>query len=94
MFYFFLILFICFNSPFYFCSIVLDYNGHTVSYEKFYESLKPRGEISTEVMAAFVKHFNGRIDGNKEDKKSIMKISFNPFFVVAFLSNLFLINSI
>jgi hypothetical protein len=51
--------------------------------------LKLRGEISTEVMAAFVEHFNGRIDGNKEDKKSTMKISFNPFFVVAFLFNLF-----
>jgi hypothetical protein len=56
--------------------------------------LKPRGEISTEVMAAFIELFNGRIDGKKEDKKSTMKISFNPFFVVAFLFKLFLINYI
>jgi hypothetical protein len=51
--------------------------------------LKPRGEISTEVMAAFVELFNGRIDAKKEDKKSTMKIPFNPFFAVTFLFNLF-----
>jgi hypothetical protein len=60
-------------------SIVVDFNDHIVSYEKFYESLKPRGEISIEVMDAFVELFNGRFDEKKEDKKSIMKISFNPF---------------
>jgi hypothetical protein len=31
-------------------------------------------------MAAFVELFNGTFDEKKEDKKSIMKKSFNPFF--------------
>ncbi|KAM0868672.1 hypothetical protein ACQ4PT_041161 [Festuca glaucescens] len=55
-------------------------NGHTVTYERFYQYLKPRGEIANEVMDAFVQLFNERNDKMKDDKNSRRKISFSPFF--------------
>ncbi|KAM0919396.1 hypothetical protein ACQ4PT_008298 [Festuca glaucescens] len=60
-------------------NIVVDLNGHTVTYERFYQSLKPRGEIANEVMDAFVQLFNERNDKVKDDKSSLRKISFSPF---------------
>ncbi|KAM0920016.1 hypothetical protein ACQ4PT_007794 [Festuca glaucescens] len=62
-------------------NIVVDLNGHTVTYERFYQSLKPRGEIANEVMDAFVQLFNERNDKVKDDKSSLRKISFSPFFM-------------
>jgi hypothetical protein len=44
-------------------------------------------------MDAFVELFTGRFDEKKEDKKSIVKISFNPFFVVNFLLYHFSLNT-
>ncbi|KAM0836829.1 hypothetical protein ACQ4PT_062061 [Festuca glaucescens] len=61
-------------------NIVVDLNGHTVTYERFYQYLKPRGEIANEVMDAFVQLFNERNDKVKDDKSSLRKISFSPFF--------------
>ncbi|KAM0869312.1 hypothetical protein ACQ4PT_040754 [Festuca glaucescens] len=60
--------------------IVVDLNGHAVTYERFYQSLKARGEIANEVMDAFVQLFNERNDKVKDDKSSLRKISFSPFF--------------
>ncbi|KAM0835890.1 hypothetical protein ACQ4PT_062659 [Festuca glaucescens] len=63
-------------------NIVVDLNGHTVTYERFYQSLKPRGEIANVVMDAFVQLFNERNDKVKDDKSSLRKISFSPFFTL------------
>jgi hypothetical protein len=43
----------------------VDLDGHTVTYERFYQSLKPRGEIANEVMDAFLQLFNERNDNVK-----------------------------
>lgn len=68
------------------CSIVIDIYGHTVNYERFYQSLKPTGEIGTEVMSAYVELFNERQLKKNGDNNSPRKISFSPFFAVLFLS--------
>jgi hypothetical protein len=65
------------------CSIVVDINGHTVSYEGFYNSLKARGNLGNDVMAAYVEVFNERVNSNSTDKSSL-KISFSPYFTVIF----------
>ncbi|KAM0907139.1 hypothetical protein ACQ4PT_016308 [Festuca glaucescens] len=51
-------------------NIVVDLNGHTVTCERFYQSLKPTGEIANEVMDAFVQLFNEQNDKMKDDKNS------------------------
>lgn len=61
-------------------TIVIDINGHTVTYVKFYESFKARRDISNEVTVAFVEFFNEQVYTNVEDKNSRMKISFSPYF--------------
>lgn len=66
-------------------TIVIDINGHTVTYDKFYESFKARGEISNEVMVAFVEFFNATIDHRVDkfftkDKSSRIRVSFSPYF--------------
>jgi hypothetical protein len=70
--------FLCSNISFNIYRIVVDINGHTVTYDKFYDSLKARGDICDEVMVAHVELFNERID-----QKS-------SYFTVGFISFLFL----
>jgi hypothetical protein len=65
------------------CSIVVDINGHTVSYEGFYNSLKARGNLDNDVMAAYVEVFNERVHSNTAEKLRL-KISFSPYFTVIF----------
>ncbi|XBH66369.1 hypothetical protein VPH35_094896 [Triticum aestivum] len=64
---------------------VLDFNDLTVSYEKFYNGLKPIGKVNDEVMDAYVAVFNhGNLNPDPKSKNP-SKFSFPTHFTTKLL---------